>query len=100
MAWRRRRCSSPFLVGVVDGGDSLGSRTVSAFGCKMEQARGLNRCARGWGSEGEPRWRSRSSVLTALVQKSGGNGGDGDLDSEQPGGGEVGFWGGSLEEYK
>ena len=94
MARRRRRKTSPFLVGVEDGDDGLGSRTVSVFGCDRRHMRGLNRCARGWGSEGEPRWRSRSSVLTALVKKSGGNGGDGGLDSEQPGGGEVGFWGG------
>ena len=94
MARRRRQKTSPFLVGVEDGGDGLGSKTVSAFGCEIEQARGLNGCARGWGSEGEPRWRSRSSVLTALVQKSGGNGDDGELDSEQPDGGGVGFLGG------
>ena len=39
--------------------------------------------------------------LTALAKTPGGNGGDGELDSEQPDGGKVGFggvFGGGLEE--
>ena len=94
MARRRRPKTSPFLVGVEDGGDGLGSKMVSAFGCEIERTRRLNGCARKCGSEGKPRWRSRSSELTALAKKSGGNGGDGELDSEQPDGGGVGFLGG------
>ena len=66
----------------------------TTFRCEKERTKVLNGCARKRGSEGKPRWRSRSSELTALVRKSGGNGDDGELDSEQPDGGGVGFLGG------
>ena len=103
MARRRRRNSSPFLVG--DGGRRRSTSVAVDFGVRLRNrtSEGLNGGTRGWGSEGEARWRSRSSVLTALAKKSGGNGGDGELDSEQPDGGEVWFWGGyggGLEGYK
>ena len=104
MARRRPQDSSPFLVG--DGGRRRSTSVEVVFGVRLRNgtSKGAQRVRKRMGKRGGARWSSRSLELTVLAKKPDGNGGDGELDSEQPGGGEIGFWGGGvgggLGEYK